>query len=366
MTGICCMFAALLAQCRVLIYIGLFGSFLLGAGASFAHAQSLCPPPVEAAAWQASQPCEPHQTPERSPIALRTPLPDQVRWLNRQLVGTTPKGEFRFAIAPHVVDLTGSSLIALNLRFRYGITTNWMVGFRLRTYTDNPFTDDERSDPGIGDILFETKYRLPAWRALRLQSAIGLKVLVPLTNNENRSDGVIHVAPGLTLMRPLTSWLPLHLYNRVGIDFATGDIVRTPVADEIQETFFLWAWGLVYTVPSAHLFFDVAWQTNVFIKGGDRHNLLITPGIRYELPKLSWLPGLWTIEFGLRIGLVDTQDRYDLGFRITLDRPKRKPQRSGRQSFRAPASFMPGHVNMASLAGSPIPGFRSVTRGEGF
>ncbi len=310
-----------LLRCWVLINTGVLGSFLLGSEARLAQAQSLCPPlAVEASASQAVPSCGPYETIGRSPIGeMRTPLPKLVRWLNRQLVGTTSKGQTRVSITPHVVDFTGSSLIALNFRLRYGITSKWMSGFRLRTYTDNPFTDEERSDPGIGDILFETKYRLPAWRGPRLEAAIGLKVMIPLTENENRSDGVVHLVPGLTLLRPMTPWPPLHLYTRVGIDIATEDIVRTPVADEIQETFLLWAWGLVYTLPPVHLFFDVEWQTNVLIKGGDRHNILVTPGVRYELPKMSWLPGLWNIEAGFRVGLVNTQNRYDFGLRITLD-----------------------------------------------
>ena len=323
--------------------IGLFAGCLLAPSLGLARAPEPCP-----------EPCGPRERIDRANATFRTPLLDVPRWLNRQLVGTTPKGKFRLAVAPQFVDVADASQLAINFRLYYGITSKWMTGFRLRMYTDNPFNDTERNETGLGDIILETKYRLPSWRVYDIEAAIGLKLLIPLTKDEDRSDGVVHVAPGITLMRPMFKWAPLHLYTRLGIDIATEDIVRTPVSDEIQETYFLWAWGLVYPAPATLLFFDVEWQTNVFIDGGDRHNILVTPGARYELPKLRYLPGVWTFEAGLRFGLANAEDLYTIGFRVIIQRfkPKSPPAhaRSGRP-----------RPNLAALMGGLIPRFTTAS-----
>ena len=321
-----------------LFSIGLVAGCLLAPSLTLGRVSEPCP-----------EPCGPRERIDRANATFRLPLLEVPRWLNRQLVGTTPKGKFRLAVAPRFVNVTESSLIAFNFRLYYGITSKWMTGFRLRVYSDNPFTDDERSEPGLGDIILETKYRLPSWRAYDIEAAIGLKVLIPLTQDEDRSDGVVHVVPGITLIRPIFQWAPVHLYTRLGIDIATEDIVRTPVADEIQETFFLWAWGLVYPSRGVLVFFDVEWQTNVFIDGGDRHNILVTPGVRYEVPNLRALPGLWTVEAGLRLGFVDAEELYTIGFRLVIQPFKPKPAKS--PQARLGARRRP---NLAALTGALI------------
>jgi hypothetical protein len=250
--------------------------------------------------------------------------------LNRDLVGTVPRGKFGFGIGPRFADLAGNSLVAVKLRLKYGITDTWMSSIRFRIYTENPFPTETRSEAGLGDVLFETKYLLTAWRAQHLEAAVNLKVLVPLSEDVNRSNEVVHVIPGVSLLRPLLRWPPLHVYSQLSMNIATGEVTRPLVLDEIQESLFLLALGLVYPTPYVFFFLDVEWQTTAILLTEARHNVLVTPGVRIEVPKISWLPGLWNVDVGVRVGVVDSLFYYDLGLRLTIGADKRKQSRPER------------------------------------
>lgn len=249
----------------------------------------------------------------------RTALADLDRWLLRDLVGTVPEGKTVVGGGPRAADILGSSLIALDVKLSYGFTERLMGATRFQFYTDNPVEERNRQKGGLGDFLVEAKYRLPTWQVLRLDMAVDLKVLFPLTEDDHRSDGVIHVIPSITALRPAPLWHPLHIYTQFGIDISTDNIERSPVGDEIQESFFSVVTGLVYPIPSAMFFFDIEWQTNAAIGKGEIHNVLVTPGIRYEVPRIPRLPVLLNIDLGVHIGLADALNRYDVGLRLTLD-----------------------------------------------
>jgi hypothetical protein len=320
-----------LFSCWVLIYAGVLLVCLLWADIRCAQAQVPDTLPAERAdTRQEQQPSDQQKATEKPPRSPRTPLPDLERWLNRDLVGTIPRGKLGFGIGPRFVDFAGNSLVAVKLRLKYGITDTWMSSIRLRFYTENPFPTETRAEAGLGDVLFETKYRLPAWRAQHLEAAVNLKVLVPLSDDVNRSNEVVHVIPGISLLRPLLRWPPLHVYSQLSMNIATGEVTRPLVLDEIQESLFLLALGLVYPTPSVFFFFDVEWQTTTIVLTEARHNVLVTPGVRIELPKISWLPGLWNVDVGFRVGSVDALFYYDIGLRLTIDADKRKQSRTGR------------------------------------
>jgi hypothetical protein len=111
----------------------------------------------------------------------------------------------------------------------------------------------------------------------------------------------------------------LHVYTQLGIDIATDHIDRTPIRDEIQESFWIAVLGLAYPTPPVVLFVDLEWQSNVVIGEGERQNFLVMPGVRYELPPIAWIPALVNIDLGVRVGLVDSLGRFDVGVRLTFD-----------------------------------------------
>src|SRR5688572_9016528 len=67
------------------------------------------------------------------------------RFLDRQLVGTHFDRLFAVEISPRYEDIAIRDGIAVDFRIGGGLTDNWLVSTRLRSYVNNPLSDDDQA-----------------------------------------------------------------------------------------------------------------------------------------------------------------------------------------------------------------------------
>jgi len=253
-------------------------------------------------------------------IGARRPL---TKFLFRELTATEFPLGFAFSMEPKFEDIIDNDTFRLDLNAKYGITLNWEVGIRFRFVLDNPFGKDDRT--GLGSIQLTTKYR---WKELlweRIEVASGIKWDIPVSDDPELSDGINHIEPWTTFLRVQPNLKGLITYVHTAVDVFLGDITLADLRennDEIDSTFWRLAPGLIYVSPPWYFMVDVEWNTNF-----DDQVLLVTPGVRWEMPKLRWLPGLWTFEVGPRIGMLDAADEYSVSIRVLVDFAKRIDQK---------------------------------------
>lgn len=235
------------------------------------------------------------------------------------------KRAFEVSLGPQYEDIATRDALRLDFRAKYGITERWMVGARLRTFLNNPVTDKDVE--GLSGIRLETKYRWPEDLLPPVQIATGVEFDIPLTDDEDLSDGIYHLVPYVTFMKVFKTWQHMHVYAQIGVDVFLGAVSPRDVIEErveLAETFLIVAPGIIFPWPPFYYFLDLEWNTT-----GKDHVLFITPGVRWEIPRLTWLPGLWTVELGPRFGLLAADGEYDMAFRVLLEfgpRQRQQPQ----------------------------------------
>ena len=246
--------------------------------------------------------------------------------LDRDLAATTKKRRLPlFAIAPRYEDLFLNNRLRLDFNLKWGLTNQLQAGLKLRMFVENPFGEDEIDATGVADLFPEIKFHMPSWPHQELDAAIGMKVKFPLTNDDRLSDGSVTLTPFIVLQRILDDWHHLLVYTQLGVTIFTSNPKRELIANEFQNTFFVAAPGMIYPFSEDFLvMLDTQWETD-----GKEVNLYITPGLRWVVPQLRFLPFTLQIDFGWRLGVLGAQGEYDVGSKFIfggkIRKAKRKP-----------------------------------------
>jgi hypothetical protein len=236
--------------------------------------------------------------------------------LDSDLPGTQARHQFEFVIDPKYNDTVNGDFIRIIPRVRYGLTDHWEIFAELITFVNNPISGNDEG--GVGDLILGTKYRWKRWLRPHLDTATGFSLQIPLTNNDDLSDGVVHYLPYMTFSRRLRVWSHMVVATQIGFDILHSSPDREPVSDELQDTSFFLAPSATVRIPPFSVFVESKWETTE-ISGGTRNNVFITPGLLWDLPRLGQRLGRWRIGFGVRFGLADADDSFTFLTRIKLD-----------------------------------------------
>jgi hypothetical protein len=236
--------------------------------------------------------------------------------LDSDLPGTQPRNQFELVIDPNYSDAVNGDFIRITPRVRYGLTDHWEIFAELLTFVNHPINGNDEG--GVGDLSLGTKYRWKRWLRPHLDVATGFSLQIPLTDNDDLSDGVVHYLPYMTFSRRLRGWSHMVVATQIGFDILQSSPDREPLSNELQDTSFFLAPSATVQISPFSVFVESKWETTE-ISGGTRNNVFITPGFLLDLPRLGQRLGRWRIGFGVRFGLADADDSFTFLTRIKLD-----------------------------------------------
>lgn len=236
--------------------------------------------------------------------------------LESDLPGTQPRRQFEFIIDPNYSDAVDGDFIRIVPRVSYGLTDHWELLAELITFVNNPINGNDEG--GVGDLILGTKYRWKRWLRPHLNVATGFNLQIPLTDNDDLSDGVVHYLPYMTFSRRLRTWSRMVVATQIGFDILHSSPDREPGSNELQDTSFFLAPSATVRISPFSVFVESKWETTE-ISGGTRNNVFITPGLLLDLPRLGQRLGRWRIGFGIRFGLADADGSFTFLTRIKLD-----------------------------------------------